>query len=74
LIPAQIVSIFDSKELELLISGLPDIDSKHILILNKILFLINLILLSVQDLKENTEYSNYTPKSPVITWLWEVLE
>jgi len=28
LIPKNLISIFDSKELELLISGLPDIDGK----------------------------------------------
>jgi len=28
LIPKHLIAIFDSKELELLISGLPDIDSK----------------------------------------------
>lgn len=27
----------------------------------------------VQDLKENTEYTNYTKDSRVIVWLWEIL-
>ena len=31
LIPKTLIAIFDSKELELLISGLPDIDSKFFL-------------------------------------------
>jgi len=49
-----LISIFDAKELELMISGLPDID--------------------ILDLKENTEYVNYTVESEVIKWLWEILE
>ena len=28
----------------------------------------------VQDLKDNTEYVNYTTTSQVIEWLWEILE
>eukprot|EP01015_Nassula_variabilis_P034500 TRINITY_DN8508_c0_g1_i11.p1 TRINITY_DN8508_c0_g1~~TRINITY_DN8508_c0_g1_i11.p1 ORF type:complete len:153 (-),score=36.33 TRINITY_DN8508_c0_g1_i11:175-633(-) len=50
----NLISIFDSRELELLISGLPDID--------------------IQDLKENTEYHNYTRDTIQIKWLWEILE
>ena len=46
LIPKPMIAIFDSKELELLISGLPEID--------------------IEDLKNNTEYHNYTKDSPVI--------
>ena len=26
------------------------------------------------DLKENTEYHNYTPDSEIIKWLWKILE
>jgi E3 ubiquitin-protein ligase HUWE1 len=54
LVPANIIKIFDYKELELLISGLPTID--------------------IEDLKDNTVYTNYTKQSPVVMWLWEVLE
>ncbi|KAK1293151.1 E3 ubiquitin-protein ligase UPL2 [Acorus calamus] len=54
LIPRELVSIFNDKELELLISGLPDID--------------------LDDLRENTEYSGYSPASPVIQWFWEVVQ
>mmetsp|Transcript_28394 Transcript_28394/g.27340 ORF Transcript_28394/g.27340 Transcript_28394/m.27340 type:complete len:119 (+) Transcript_28394:220-576(+) len=53
-IPKNLIQIFDSKELELLISGLPTID--------------------IDDLKENTEYQNYSRESAVVKWLWEVLE
>ena len=28
----------------------------------------------VMDLKENTVYQNYTAESPVVKWLFEVLE
>jgi hypothetical protein len=28
----------------------------------------------VEDLKENTIYTNYTTETPVIKWLWEALE
>ena len=34
LIPQELVSIFNHKELELLIAGLPDFDSKWIFVLN----------------------------------------
>ncbi|EGR27696.1 hypothetical protein IMG5_190520 [Ichthyophthirius multifiliis] len=54
LIPHDLIEIFNSQELELIISGLPEID--------------------IQDLKENTEYQNYTKNSKVIAWFWEVLE
>eukprot|EP01017_Pseudomicrothorax_dubius_P009141 TRINITY_DN1305_c0_g1_i2.p1 TRINITY_DN1305_c0_g1~~TRINITY_DN1305_c0_g1_i2.p1 ORF type:complete len:568 (+),score=175.51 TRINITY_DN1305_c0_g1_i2:66-1769(+) len=54
LIPAHLIAIFDSKELELMISGLPDID--------------------LQDLKDNTEYHNYSRDSAQVKWFWEVIE
>jgi E3 ubiquitin-protein ligase HUWE1 len=54
LVPSHLIKIFDYKELELLISGLPTID--------------------IEDLKENTIYRNYTKQSPVVQWLFEVLE
>ena len=54
LVPASFIKIFDYKELELLISGLPTID--------------------IEDLKDHTIYTNYSKQSPVIVWLWEVLE
>ncbi|GMH04119.1 hypothetical protein Nepgr_005958 [Nepenthes gracilis] len=53
LIPRELISIFNDKELELLISGLPDID--------------------FDDMRANTEYSGYSPASPVIQWFWEVV-
>lgn len=54
LIPRELISIFHDKELELLISGLPDID--------------------LDDMRANTEYSGYSPASPVIQWFWEVVQ
>ena len=54
IIPQKLVSIFDAKELELLVAGLPEVD----------LF----------DLKNNTEYHNYTQDSQVILWFWEVMQ
>lgn len=54
LIPRELISIFNDKELELLISGLPDID--------------------LEDMRANTEYSGYSPASPVIQWFWEVVQ
>eukprot|EP00931_Biecheleriopsis_adriatica_P032558 TRINITY_DN18993_c0_g2_i1.p1 TRINITY_DN18993_c0_g2~~TRINITY_DN18993_c0_g2_i1.p1 ORF type:complete len:2013 (+),score=532.86 TRINITY_DN18993_c0_g2_i1:809-6040(+) len=53
IVPPQLLSLFDDKELELLISGLPDID--------------------IEDLKQNTEYHNYTPQSEQVVWFWKVL-
>lgn len=53
LVPPQLISLFDDKELELLISGLPDID--------------------IDDLRQNTDYHNYTDSSPCIEWFWKVL-
>lgn len=52
--PLHLIKIFDNKELELLISGLPTVD--------------------IQDLKDNTIYKSYSAASPVVQWLWEVLE
>jgi E3 ubiquitin-protein ligase HUWE1 len=54
LIPGNLLKIFDARELELMISGMPDID--------------------LIDLRNNTEYINYTKDSQVIKWFWEVLE
>ncbi|CAH8357182.1 unnamed protein product [Eruca vesicaria subsp. sativa] len=54
LILKDLISIFNDKELELLISGLPDID--------------------LDNLRANTEYSGYSPGSPVIQWFWEVVQ
>ena len=54
LVPANLIRIFDFKELELMLSGLPVVD--------------------IEDLKDNVIYKNYTKQSPVILWLWEVLE
>lgn len=54
LIARELISIFNDKELELLISGLPEID--------------------LEDMRANTEYSGYSPASPVIQWFWEVVQ
>uniref|UniRef100_A0A803LK72 HECT-type E3 ubiquitin transferase n=1 Tax=Chenopodium quinoa TaxID=63459 RepID=A0A803LK72_CHEQI len=54
LIARDLISIFNDKELELLISGLPDID--------------------LEDMRAKTEYSGYSPASPVIQWFWEVVQ
>ena len=53
LVPRELIAIFNDHELELLISGLPDID--------------------VGDLRSNTQYSGYSPASPVIQWFWQVV-
>lgn len=29
---------------------------------------------SVDDMRANTEYSGYSPASPVIQWFWEVVQ
>jgi len=31
-------------------------------------------LLAVDDMRANTEYSGYSPASPVIQWFWEVVQ
>ncbi|GAB2225364.1 hypothetical protein Droror1_Dr00006156 [Drosera rotundifolia] len=54
LISRDLITIFNDKELELLISGLPDID--------------------LDDMRTNTDYSGYSPASPVIQWFWEVVQ
>lgn len=54
LVPPHLVKIFTHQELELMISGLPEID--------------------LMDLKENTEYHNYSKDSNQIIWFWEVLD
>jgi hypothetical protein len=52
----------------LLISGLPNIDSK------RYIYIICHLVYLVMDLKENTVYQNYTAETPVVKWLFEVLE
>jgi hypothetical protein len=47
-IPKDLVQLFTYKELELLISGMPDFNGKYLFIL---------FILLVADLKSNTEYS-----------------
>ena len=37
------------------------------------MFLVFIVLI-VTDLKQNTEFQGYTPNSPQILWLWEILE
>jgi hypothetical protein len=53
LVPRELICIFNDHELELLISGLPDID--------------------VADLRANSEYTGFSPNSPVIQWFWQVV-
>ncbi|KAI9329266.1 hypothetical protein BDR26DRAFT_939429 [Obelidium mucronatum] len=53
IIPKELIKIFNEQELELLISGLPDID--------------------IDDMKNNTEYQNYTQSSPQIQWFWRAV-
>ena len=62
IIPQKLISIFDHREFELVISGLPTIDST--LIFTKL----------VVDWKNNTIYENYTSESQVIKWFWEITE
>lgn len=57
IIPRDLISIFSYKELELLISGMPDYKSKLILVFYFIFIL-------VSDLKANTNYNGYTANSP----------
>lgn len=81
LVPRELISIFNDKELELLISGLPEIDCK-LVFTNKTIsmcyFLMShlnsAILLTVDDLKANTEYTGYTVASNVVQWFWEVVK
>ena len=82
LVPRELISIFNDKELELLISGLPEIDREwpwaiilcflHWSICSPFRFWI-VHMLSVDDLKANTEYTGYTAASNVIQWFWEVV-
>ena len=78
LISRDLISIFNDKELELLISGLPEIDCKYTFISwsNGKTFAAYLInqCCAVEDLKTNTEYTGYTAASPVVQWFWEVVQ
>ncbi|EGR28213.1 ubiquitin hect domain family protein [Ichthyophthirius multifiliis] len=71
IIPSKVASVFDSHELELMISGLPEIDCKQ-QIIQFICFLF-FYFFQVADLKENTEYHNYKPSDQLIVWFWEIL-
>jgi HECT-domain (ubiquitin-transferase) len=54
IVPKSLLQIFDHRELELMISGVSEIN--------------------IEDLKQNTNYVNYSRKSEVIVWFWEILE
>jgi hypothetical protein len=41
---------------------------------NKVLTILFCICVSVDDMRANTEYSGYSPASPVIQWFWEVAQ
>lgn len=69
LVPKHLVQIFDARELELLISGLPDIDGNNMIIINALL-----TIPLVMDLKENTEYHGYDPNNAIIKAFWEIME
>lgn len=82
LVPRELISLFNDKELELLISGLPEIDCE-LDFCSCILFfpLLSSIVVSklcscitVDDLKANTEYTGYTAASSVVQWFWEVVK
>ena len=68
LIPKQFAQIFTASELELIISGLPEVDRKCFCLFITSAFLI------VNDLRNNTEYQGYTSKSPQVAWLFRTLE
>lgn len=55
LIPQSLVSIFEWKEMELMLCGLPDIDRKIII-----------FIFLVEDMKENIEYHGYDKGDKVI--------
>lgn len=80
LVPRELISIFNDKELELLISGLPEIDCKLACLISFVKLSIIMKLLNdfdvfvVADLKANTEYTGYTAASNVVQWFWEVVE
>ncbi|CAN6450843.1 unnamed protein product [Victoria cruziana] len=88
LISRDLISIFNDKELELLISGLPEIDCKFPDYVDFQSFSVSIYAFSpqrdnlicsqlcfiVDDLRANTEYSGYSVASPVIQWFWEVVQ
>lgn len=54
IVPKSLLQIFDHRELELMISGVSEIN--------------------LDDLKQNTNYVNFTKKSEIIVWFWELME
>ncbi|KAG6793628.1 hypothetical protein POTOM_002843 [Populus tomentosa] len=81
LVPRELISIFNDKELELLISGLPEIDCElaffylvRFVVCFCLQYLNNGMDVAVDDLKANTEYTGYTSASSVIQWFWEVVK
>ena len=82
IVSRDLISIFNAKELELLISGLPNFDGKfntlrYQMFSPRSLFLIILtkfFIIIVADLKANTQLRGYTMDSPQIIWLFEMLE
>ncbi|KAL5974363.1 E3 ubiquitin-protein ligase upl1 [Asimina triloba] len=82
LVHRDLISIFNDKELELLISGLPEIDCEFLYfgmvsdtsIFHWFLSYKFSSLVPVDDLKANTEYTGYTAASGVVQWFWEVVK
>ena len=82
LVPRELISIFNDKELELLISGLPEIDCELAFLLSHSIYVVLFSLkyltsntaVAVDDLKANTEYTGYTSASGVVQWFWEVVK
>ena len=84
LIPRELISLFNDKELELLISGLPEIDCElnAVPLVYFVLYLVwcifqnvyDVIAVAVDDLIVNTEYTGYTAASRVVQWFWDVVK
>jgi E3 ubiquitin-protein ligase HUWE1 len=64
IIPAELVSIFSEQELELLISGLPDIDIED--------WKAHSTYVAVNFVADSS-YTNYDASSPQIQWFWRAV-
>lgn len=74
LIPKDLITVFDERELELLIGGMSEID---MYVLNHTLFPVMDFLLSLHQYRDDwtkfTDYRGYEKTDQVIEWFWQCI-
>jgi E3 ubiquitin-protein ligase NEDD4 len=69
LIPTDLLNVLDERELELLISGVTEVDMCALFLT----FLHLLTFASRDDWTKFTDYRGYEKSDPIIEWFWQML-